>query len=167
LRFEEERAAAEVERHCILDGERRQDNLDARKHVVAEHALVGGEIAVGARGEPARELVIGDESGSILLERCVAEHMVRMHVGVDYIANRLVGHGADGVAQLASNLDTAQRVDHRNRIAANNEACIGHVAAIFGRLHLIAALMHEHAGSDLAHLNRLWCRRCGVDRDAV
>ena len=76
------------------------------------------------RGEPARELIIGDESGSIVLERGVAEHMVRMHVGIDYITDRLVGHGADGVAQHASNLDTAQRIDHRDRITADNEATL-------------------------------------------
>jgi len=40
LRFEEERAAAEVERHCIFDGERRQDNLDARKRIIAKLRLL-------------------------------------------------------------------------------------------------------------------------------
>src|SRR6476620_11020984 len=83
--------------------------------------------------------------------------MVRVHVSVDHIADRLAGHRADSLAQFCPNLLAAQRVDYGDGIATDNEARIGHVAAILWRLHLIAALMNEHAWRDLTHFKR----RCG------
>ncbi len=117
-----------------------------------EHPLVDGEIAVGARGKPARQLVVADKGGIVLLEGGVAEHMVGMHVGVDHVADRLVGHGADGFAQLAPHHRASQRVDDGDGLVPDDEAGIGHVAAILRRLHLVAALMHEHARRDLRHV---------------
>ena len=119
----------------------------------AEHLLVDREIALGARGKPARQLVMADESGCVLFERSVAEHVVRMHVGVDHVADRLVGCGANRVQQLASGHRAAERVDHGDALAADDEARICHVAAILGRLHLVAALMHENPGRDLGRLS--------------
>jgi hypothetical protein len=104
LRLEQQRAPAKIEQHCAVDGERRKDDFDALEGVVAEHALVWCEVALDARSKPAGELAIGDERGRILLERSIAEHVVRMHVGVDHVADRLACNATDGVAQLPSTL---------------------------------------------------------------
>ena len=93
--------------------------------------------------------------------------MVRMHVGVDHVADRLVGHGADGVAQALPHDGAAQRVDHRDRLAADDEAGIRHVALILRRLHLDTSLMHEDARRDLAEFDRVRRRRCGMSRNGA
>ena len=133
-------------------GERGQDDLDPLERRVAQHLLVDGEIAVGPRGETARQLVVADKGRIVVLERGIAEHMIGMHVGVDHIADRLVGHGADGAPELAPRDRAAERIDDRDGIAAHHETGIGHVAAILRRLHLVASLMHEQAGRDFADL---------------
>ena len=98
---------------------------------------------------------MADKGRIVLLERRVAEHVVGMHVGVDHVADRLVGHGANRGSELAAGHRAAERVDDGDRIGSHHEARIGHVAAILGRLQLVAPLMHEHARGDLAHLNSL------------
>ena len=142
---------------AVLDGERGQDDLDPLERLVAQHLLVDGEIAVGPRGQPAGQLVVADERRIVLFEGRVAEHVVGMHVGIDHVADRLVGHRANGASELAPRDRAAQRVDHRDRVAADHEARIGHVAAILRRLQLVASLMHEYAGRDLADLQPLGC----------
>jgi hypothetical protein len=84
---------------------------------------------------------------------------------VDHIADRLIGHAAEGGAQLAADQGAAQGIDHGNSIGAHDKARIGHVAPILRGLKLIPSLMHEHAGRNLAHLQRR-ARKCrGGDRD--
>ena len=156
LRLEEERAAAEIEGEGLLDAERRQDHLDALEGFVAEHLPASGEIAVGPRGEPARELVMPDKGGIILLEGRIAEYMVGMHMRVDHVFDRLVGYRADGVPELAPGDGATQGVDYRDGLIAHDEARIGHVPAIFRRLQLVAALMHQNARRDLAHFKPEW-----------
>ena len=95
---------------------------------------------------------MADEGRIVLLEGGVAEHVVGMHVGVDHVANRLVGHGANRGSELATGNPAAERVDNGDRIGPHHEARIGHVAAVFRRLQLVAALMHEYARRDLADL---------------
>ncbi len=160
LRLQQKRAAAEIERRRLLDGERRQDDLAPCERLLAQHPLVRGEIGFGAGAERAGELVVTGEGRRILLEGGVAEHMVGMHMGVDDVADRLGRCGADRFAQLASHDRAAGCVDHGDGLASHDEAGIGHVAAILRRLKLIAPLMHEHAGRDLHHIHG-FVRRMG------
>ena len=58
---------------------------------------------------------MADEGRIVLLERGVAEHVVGMHVGVDHVADRLVGHGANRGSELAAGDRAAERVDDGDR----------------------------------------------------
>ncbi len=95
LRLEHQRSSAEIERGGVLDGDGGEDDFDSLERLIAQHGLVDGEIALGPRGQPARQLVMADIGGIVLLERRIAEHVVGMHVGIDHVADRLVGHGAE------------------------------------------------------------------------
>src|SRR5262249_59503427 len=99
------------------------------------------------------ELAVGDERRTVWLEDSLAEHVLGKHVRIDYLADRLVGPRPDRIAQICPHLFAAQGVDHGDGVTADDKAGIRHVAAIFRRLYLIAALMHEDAGRDLAYLD--------------
>ncbi len=149
----------------VLDFERRQDDLDPLEGFRAQHLLVDREIAVGPRGKPARELVMADEGGGVVLEGRVAEHVVGMHVGIDHIADRLVGHGADRARAARAPATALPSVSiTATRIAADDEAGIGHVAAILRRLHLVAALMHENRRARSRSPQRCRRRDAGSER---
>ena len=78
--------------------------------------------------------------------------MIRMHVRVDHVTDRLVGDRANRISKLAPGHGAAERIDDRNPIASHDKTRIRHVAAILRRLNLIAALMHEHARGNLADI---------------
>ena len=94
---------------------------------------------------------MADKYGSIANECCVAKDVIRMAVGVDDVADRLVGAGADRREQLPSLADAAAGIDHRNRACADDEPDIGDRAIVLARHQRGFADVHEYAGGDLAH----------------
>ena len=95
LRLKGERAAAKVEGKALLDADTGQDDFNPFEGFLAQHLFVDGEITLGPRPKSAREFEVADESGFVLLEGGVPEHVVGVHVGIDDIADGLVGGGAD------------------------------------------------------------------------
>ena len=78
---------------------------------------------------------------------------------VDHVFDRLVGDGADGLAELRAHLGAAGRIDHGDAVAADNKTGIGNVAPIVRRLHLVAALVDEDARRHFAWIDRGSLRR--------
>ena len=99
LRLEHKRAVAEIELDLVLDEQRRRDDARAGEGRVAEQLLVYREVALGAGGERARQLVMADKDGFLPLERDVAEHVVGMHVRVDDVLDRQLRACADRFEQ--------------------------------------------------------------------
>ena len=93
---------------------------------------------------------MADKPGSIAHEGRIAEDMIGMTVGVDDIADRLVGARADRRKQPLAFTHAAAGIDHSDRVVADDEADIGNVAFVLARHQRGLALMHEHAGRDLA-----------------
>ena len=97
---------------------------------------------------------MSDEDGSIPDEGGVAEDVVRMAMGVDDVADRLVGPGTNGREQLLSLTYAAPGIDDRNRALADDETDIGDRAVVLARHQRGLADVHEDTGRDF--VNRQW-----------
>ena len=96
-----------------------------------------------------------DEGGLLRLEGDVAEHVVGMHVGVDDILDRQRRARADGGEKTRADARAAAGIDHGDAVAPDDEAGVGDVALVARREQLVASLVHENAGRDFAHNQRL------------
>ena len=61
-----------------------------------------------------------------------------------------VGARADGGEQLRADARAAARIDDGDAVVADDEARVRDVAGVARREDLVAALVHENAGRDLA-----------------
>ena len=87
--------AAEIERHSVLDEQCRRHDLDVVDQFGAHDAAESVEIKRPAARERLRQIAVADKAGSVRNEGRIAEHMVGMAMGVDDVADRLAGAGAD------------------------------------------------------------------------
>jgi hypothetical protein len=144
---QQQRALAEIE-------SRRFGDETARRHQrggIAPTVEFGGEILdeeIATRLEVVSQARGADKLGAPFCKRGIAEHMIEMHVGVDDMADGLVGELFDGGTQGAPGGERPTGVDHRHAARADDHAEIGAVAArgVIDVRHL--AVMHVDAGRD-------------------
>ena len=111
---------------------------------------------------------MSDEDRTGFRKGSIAKHVIRMAVGIDDIADRLVGPGANGGKQLLSFLDAAAGVDHGDRVVTDDESDIGDGSLVLARHQRDIADVDEEARCDLRDGQRLlraqW-RRCAEHCD--
>ncbi len=73
--------------------------------------------------------------------------------------NRQLRARADRLEEALSDARAAAGVDHRDAVAADDEARIGGVALVARGKDLVAALVDENAGRDLLDFERLGPQR--------
>ncbi len=147
---ERQRPAAQIELQPVFDQEVGRHHL-AR---LARHADLGArllQIEVAALGQRLGQLGMADEARPVRQEGGLPEHMVGMDMGRDDIAHRPVGARAERLMQGRPR-GGAAAVDHGDRLLADHEAAIGNRAEIVGIGQLMHALMGEHAGRQLDHV---------------
>ena len=76
--------------------------------------------------------------------------MIRVAVRIDDVPDRLFGVRANCGEQLFTFAQAAARIDHRDRIAADDEPDIGDGAFVFPRHQFRRANVHKDPGRDLA-----------------
>ena len=103
------------------------------------------EIELPARGQRARQVRVADKDRSVLHESGVSENVIGMAVRIDDVSDRLVGPGTNGCHQLSSLAQAAARIDHGDRVLADDEADIGDRAVVLARHLRGLAVVHEYA----------------------
>ena len=85
---------------------------------------------------------MADDLGAAIGEGGGAHDVVGMDMGEDEVADRQRRRGFDRLPQQPAMRQAAARVDHRDRITADDEAGIGQGIEIFRRGVLIEARQH-------------------------
>jgi len=80
--------------------------------------------------------------------------MIRVHMGVDHVADRPIGLRTDGGLQRRSDPGSASSVDHRDGIIADDERLVGNVAMVRRRINPVNALGDKNAGRNLLRIAR-------------
>ncbi len=137
-----------------VDQQRGRHNLHFVDEAIAEHGAKCLEIVVAPRRQRAGQVLVADKNGSVLREGRVAEHMIRMDMGIDDVAYRLRRHGADRRKKPFTFARAAAGIDHRDRFIADDEADIGGVALIRLVHHLDGTDVNIDAGRDFGHRQR-------------
>src|SRR6202030_2500656 len=94
-------AVAEIELGLTVDLLLRCNKLDVGQHV-AHDASECVEVERSAHRECAWQIAMTDEYRTLPGKGGIAEHVIRMGMGVDYVADRLCGDGADRSEQPPS-----------------------------------------------------------------
>ncbi len=81
-----------------------------------------------------------------------------MHVRVDYVADRCVGGGADGLFQVAADFDRASDINHGAAVSADNEFDVGNVITCLRINGFVFANMNVSALGD-SSMDRATCGR--------
>ena len=116
--------------------------------VLAQYRLRARAIVLPAQRQSARQARMTHVDRMIRAEGARAEYVIRMDVGHQNIANRKLGRLADARAQAPAVIETATRVRHGNRFAADDETNIGD-GIVVRRAHvLIDAAPDMDAGGD-------------------
>ena len=140
---------AEIERHRLVDGHCRGNDRDAVEGVAHLRAK-RRKIMRPTRRQRPRQILMSDEGRAGLDEGAIAESMIGMGVGVDDVANELLRLFAQRREEGAAFDQAAARVDHRDRVVADDRSEIGDVARIFPGHEGSFALMGVNAGGDFA-----------------
>ena len=72
-----------------------------------------------------------------------------MHVRVNDVPDWSVGQRADVINQFGADFCRTTRVDHRDRLVANDETRVANVATVTWRVNRVRTLVNEYAWSDL------------------
>ena len=153
MRPQRQHPAAEVEVEPVLHQPGRGQRGAAGgglAHLAVQHAAV--ELAALRQG--GGQLRMADDLGAAIGEGGRAHDVVGMDMGEDEVADRQRRRRFDGLPQQPAMRQAAARVDHRDRIAADDEAGIGQRVEIVRRGVLIEARQDEDAGSDLGGSSR-------------
>src|SRR5678815_1701815 len=97
---------------------------DLVDQLIAHRSSEAVEIELAAGGQRPGQVLVADEHGAVAGERGVSEDVIGMAVGIDDIADRPVGAGANGGEQALALANAAARVDHRDRAFADDETDI-------------------------------------------
>ena len=97
---------------------------------LSERALQRGNVVRSAPAQRIGEPLMTDDLRMIVVERRIAEHVIRMHVRVDDEAHRQGRERADRRAQRAPDDIAAAGVDYSDAARADDEAHIGNVAIV-------------------------------------
>jgi hypothetical protein len=143
LQFES--PSSEIKRQTIGDGQSRRNESHLVDEFVANNPAKRLEIEFAAHRQGSRKITVADKGRAEPIERRVAEHVIRMHMRIDDIEDRLVGAGADGGKQPLANRQAAAGVDDGHSLVADHEADIGDVAQVRFAHQGDFAGMDEHA----------------------
>ena len=124
-----EHAPAEVHVLGRRDGVRRQHDSTS-VGALSERALQRGNVVRSAPAQRIGEPLMTDDLRMIVVERRIAEDVIRMHVRVDDEAHRQGRERADRRAQRAPDDIAAAGVDYSDAARADDEAHIGNVAIV-------------------------------------
>src|SRR5262249_22128255 len=102
-----------------------------------------------------RQIAMAHEYRTLAREGGIAERMIGMRMGVDHVADRFCGHGADRSTQPAPLAHAATGVDHGDRLIADDETDIGNATFIVGGHQFIHAKVDETRGGFFGNLERL------------
>src|SRR4051794_20731131 len=91
-RLQSKDAAAEIEFDFTVDQQRRCDDLNLTDQLVAHQSAERIEIELPACRQRARQVLVSDENRRLVRKCRIAEHMVRMRMRVDDVADRLRSH---------------------------------------------------------------------------
>ena len=148
VRRQLEHAPAEIDLGPPLHQPRRRHD-DRPRGEISQRLLQAPGIVGFAPCQRRRQGAVADDLGLFRQERGRAEDMIGMHVALDEVADRQVGVPPDGFPQSLAPEPAAAAVDHRDLLAADDEADIGDGAEI-GRGHFgVNALRDKEPGRDL------------------
>ena len=99
-----------------------------------------------------------DEDRMFRLKRRVAEHVVKMAVGVDHITHRQWRMALERGAQRSAGRETAAGINHRDAFFADDETEVGAIAALWMIDADLATLMDKNAAGNFGQIER----RCRV-----
>ena len=146
-----ERSSAEVEAHAASSTSSvGDDDRDLSRERCPEQIAVRREIVRAACRERRRQALRADEGDVRRLESGVAEDMVGMHVRVDDVADRLVGHRLDRGEQCARPPRRFRRVSiTATAFSPTTKPILAMAPSILGGDQRNFAGMHEDARRDL------------------
>jgi hypothetical protein len=160
-RLQHEGPSSEIQLERARHKQRRRHDADLVDQLIAHGPAKCIEIELSARGERAWQVRVADKNRSVLHESGVTEDMIGMAVRVDDVADRLAGAGANGCHQLPSLADAATRIDHGDRILADDETNIGNCAVVVACHQCGLAVVHEDAIRNRADGQLPLLRECG------
>src|SRR5262249_27879538 len=153
-----ERPMAEVEGEFAGHQGRGRDDPYLRQQFVAHRAAERVDVMLPAGGECPRQIPVANENRAFARKGRIAEHVIRMHVGIDHVADRLGRNLAEGGREPAPFLDAAAGVDPGACLVPDDEADVGDVASVLPRHQRDVAHMYEYAGGGFLNLERRWLR---------
>ena len=103
------------------------------------------EIELAAHRQGSRKIAVADKCRPEPVKSGVAEDVIRMHMRIDDIEDRLVGVGADSGKQPLADRQAAAGVDDGHSLVADHEADIGDIAQVLFAHQGDFAGMDEHA----------------------
>lgn len=117
----------------------------------AENLLKTVTIERTARRKLPRQFGVTDKRGRIVLEGRRAKDVIGMNVRQHHITDRQLGPRANREAQAAAVMQAAAGIDHRHRIATDDETEVGDGVEVARGGVLGNALTNVNAGCDLRH----------------
>ena len=166
-RPQRERSCAEIQVERAADKQRWRHDADLVDQLVAHGTAKCIEIELSARGQRTWQVRMADKGRPVLHESGVSENMIGMAMRIDDVADRLAGPGTNSRHQLSSLAQAATRIDHRDRVLANDETDIGNPAVVLTRHLRGLAGVHEHAIRNGANRQRLLLRARGCRRASI
>src|SRR5512138_1562806 len=155
-------AIAQGDRQSALNELRRL--YDRPRFACAEHFLEACLIVLAALRQRGRQVRVPDKRRLIVEERAGTEDVIGMHVRQEHEAYRAVRDAADATAQLRAVRETAARIDHRDGIAADDEANVRNGIEIVRRSNFLSPAAHVNARGDLFNLERFRSHRAEEPR---
>ena len=144
----------EIEPECAIDQKRGRQNAHLVNQIVTHDPAKGIDVELPAHSQSSRQIPVADEAGSISRKCCIAKDMIRMAVRIYDVPDRLFRMRANSGEQLFTLAQAASRVDHRDRVAADDEPDIGDGAFVFPGHQRGRAGVHKNPGRDFADRQR-------------
>jgi hypothetical protein len=158
-RVEDEDAMSEIELEFVADQQRRRNDPHVRHEFITHEPAKRVDVVLSARRQCPRQVPVTDEHDAFAGEGRVAKDMVRMHVGIHHIADRLGRDLAHGRRQTASLAHAAAGIDDGDRVVAHDKSDIGDGAGVRPRHQRDVADMDKYAGGRFLHVERRrWLR---------
>src|SRR5579883_856837 len=127
-RFQCKTSVPQIESHFAFNRQCRRDDFDLIKQ--ASHAAAKRiEIVWPALRERPWQVDVTDKDRA-RCECCIAEHVIRMSVGIDDVFDGLMRHVTDGGQELAPLPHAAAGVNDRDRVVTDHKTDVGDRALV-------------------------------------
>ena len=163
-RLQVEYAVAKVELPFTVDQQRRHRDLAAGS-LCTEQPVECLTVALASGGQCRRKPGVGHEHCCVADKGRIAERVVGMDVGMDDVADRLVGALAQRGEQGGADCLGAAGIDDRYTAAADNEADVGDVTAVVGGGRRHRTAMDVDAVCRVLQRQRRFARNVRIDGD--